>query len=76
MRFKTDHKTNEKLEDRASEVGNEDGAVPEDQGDNKEGHGLRKRIDGIAVDGGAVRANEGLFERLTINTAAVAFTSE
>jgi hypothetical protein len=50
----THHQTNEELESSGFLVGNEDGSIPKDQGNDEEDSGLGEGVQGIAEDGAPV----------------------
>jgi len=52
----TYHKTNEELENGILLARNKKRAIPEDEGDDKECHGLGQGIEGITPDGYSVRS--------------------
>ena len=72
----TYHETNEKLEDRTLIVCHEEGAIPEDEGNDEESETLGEGVQRVGPDGGAVRFLKGFFERLGVDCEAVVLTGK
>jgi len=70
------HETDEEVKRIRLEVGHQARAIPENEGNDEENHGLGERIQAVGPNCSAVRLAERLLERLAVLAQAVLLTGK